>query len=216
MAAHLRCERMIDLTLTLGPSTMVFPGDPPAVIRRVAEIERGDPLTASELVCGCHVGTHVDAPGHFVRGGALLEDLPLSRFMGPAQVIDRAGPEGCIGVEHLRGEEIAAEHHVLIRTRNSALLQQGRFRPDYTVVSREAIEWIARRRPRSIGFDYYSLDPVDSESFPAHREAARAGIPVYVCLDLSDAPAGRGMFVGLPLRLEKVEASMVRAVLIVG
>lgn len=36
----------------------------------------------------CHYGTHVDAPNHFIRGGASIDQVPLSSLLGPAAVID--------------------------------------------------------------------------------------------------------------------------------
>jgi kynurenine formamidase len=38
------------------------------------------------LSIGCHIGTHVDAPAHFVRGGLTVDQLPAKHFFGPAIV----------------------------------------------------------------------------------------------------------------------------------
>ncbi len=37
-----------------------------------------------------HTGTHIDAPGHFIAGGELVDAIPPDRFVGPAVVIDIA------------------------------------------------------------------------------------------------------------------------------
>jgi arylformamidase len=68
-------------------------------------------------------------------------------------------------------------------------------------------------QPLSLGFDYYSLDPPSATTFPAHLEAARRAIPVFVCLDLSEVSPGEYFFSALPLRIEKIEGIPVRAVL---
>ncbi len=39
----------------------------------------------------CHAGTHVDAPAHFLPGGAGVDDLPLDILIGPAWVAHFAG-----------------------------------------------------------------------------------------------------------------------------
>ena len=36
-----------------------------------------------------HTGTHVDAPAHFVAGGAGVDSLDLNTLIGPALVVDR-------------------------------------------------------------------------------------------------------------------------------
>jgi arylformamidase len=38
-----------------------------------------------------HVGTHLDAPVHFVPGGATLDEIPLDRLIAPGVVIDLTG-----------------------------------------------------------------------------------------------------------------------------
>lgn len=64
-----------------------------------------------------------------------------------------------------------------------------------------------------IGLDVPSIDEAISESLPSHRLALMNGISVIENLDLQAVPAGLYELIALPLRLEGVEASPVRAVL---
>lgn len=41
-----------------------------------------------EYCSATHVGTHMDAPCHIVKGQWTLEDIPISRFVAPAAVVD--------------------------------------------------------------------------------------------------------------------------------
>jgi arylformamidase len=203
---------MLDLTLPLSDRTLLYPGDPAPLLRRVSDLGRGDPLTASHLSVGCHVGTHLDAPAHFLPGGARLGQLALERFVGPAVVLGLQGRSRIEAADLLQARPPEGVH-VLLKTDNSALLGLEHFSASYCSVSKEAAEILAGLRPRSVGFDYYSLDPADSVDFPAHKALARAGVPVFICLDLRDASAGRYAFVGLPPRLDDAEGAPVRALL---
>ena len=78
----------IDITLAMGPHLPVYPGDTPPVVRRLTSHAQGAPLTSSEIVLGCHLGTHVDAPAHFIGGGRSVDGLDLRHFYGPARVIE--------------------------------------------------------------------------------------------------------------------------------
>ena len=40
-----------------------------------------------------HIGTHVDAPYHFIADGKTIEQLALDVLVGPAQVVEL--PEDC-------------------------------------------------------------------------------------------------------------------------
>ena len=181
----------------------LYPGDTPAAVRVLQSIARGDSLTSSELTIGCHIGTHADAPAHFLAGGATLDRLPLECFTGPAVVI---------ALDALDAAAIPPRRHILIRSSNSALLRHS-FRYDYVTPSKGAIAALLSRDPLSIGFDYYSLDPADSTRYPCHMTVARAGIPAFVCLALGGVDPGDYWFTALPLPVADLEGCPVRAIL---
>ena len=202
----------IDITVPMGPCLVVYPGDTPPVVRRIGSIAQGAPLTASEIAIGCHVGTHVDAPAHFISDGRTVYQLPLRHFYGPAVVVE------FLSVDRITADEVSRAaippgRHVLLKTRNSELLTQSRFSPDYCYLTPQAAELLLTLQPLSLGFDYYSLDPPGECAFPAHHLIARAGLPAFVCLNLKHVEPGVYTFVALPLPLAGVEAVPVRAVL---
>ena len=204
---------LYDLTLTVSPTTLTYPGDSPPTIIRMMDLSQGDSLTTSHLSMNCHVGTHVDAPAHFIPHGATLEELPMDCFYGPAVVINLEGKE-VIEASDLASQALPPEHHILLKTHNSRLLHHDRFSKSFCVVSPDATRYLLSKTPRSIGFDYYSLDPHQpTGTFQSHLILAQFNIPAFVCLDLSEVQPGQYMFWGFPLRLEHVEASPVRAIL---
>src|SRR6266404_4584857 len=79
----------IDVTATLDPATTpIYEGDAPMRFEFLKDMRRGDALTLSAYSLGAHSGTHIDAPMHFVRDGASIEQLLLAPLIGPARVID--------------------------------------------------------------------------------------------------------------------------------
>ena len=205
---------LFDITLKLSSKTLVYPGDSHPMIKRTSDLIQGDPLTISKLSMNCHVGTHVDAPAHFLADGAILDELPLESFYGPAVVVHLEGRK-VIEVGDLKTVKLPEKHHIILRTPNSSLLKLDQFTHSFCALSQKAAEYLCSQNPLSIGYDYYSLDPyTESGSFPAHKTLARANIPAFVCLDLSYIAAGKYVFAGLPLRLAGAEASPVRALLI--
>ncbi|MDD2533461.1 MAG: cyclase family protein [Eubacteriales bacterium] len=75
-----------DLTWPLTHQMAVYPGDPECNITHPHTHEKdGVQLTAMAL--GCHTGTHLDVPRHFVASGLSIESEPIERFIGPAAVI---------------------------------------------------------------------------------------------------------------------------------
>jgi arylformamidase len=202
----------LDLTLSIDRELVVYPGDPLPKVHRLSSISAGAALTTSSLELGCHLGTHVDAPSHFLRDGPSLDQLPLAHFHGLAQVVDM-GERDAITERDVQSLQIPPATHILLKTENSRFLKQSSFRDDYCYLTPEAAEVLLTFRPLSIGIDYYSLDPPSRDSFPSHLAVARRGLPVFVCLDLSDVEPGQYDFTAFPLKIPNLEGSPVRAVL---
>ena len=74
--------KFIDLTHTFTSDMPVFPGDKAAVLEQVAHIKE-DGYNSFRIDTGMHVGTHMDAPGHFKKGGRMIDEIPLSELAGP-------------------------------------------------------------------------------------------------------------------------------------
>ena len=93
--------RLIDLTLPVTDGMAGYPGDPPVSVRLVHDLPV-EGWRLSEIHLGSHAGTHVNAPWHMAQGGARLEELGLSHFVGRAvvrQPVTRM-PGGQKGVTH--------------------------------------------------------------------------------------------------------------------
>ncbi|HEX9128622.1 MAG TPA: cyclase family protein, partial [Gemmatimonadaceae bacterium] len=69
----------IDATATLDPATTpIYVGDAPLKFEFLKDMRKGDGFTLSAYSMGAHSGTHIDAPMHFVRDGASIEQLSLA------------------------------------------------------------------------------------------------------------------------------------------
>jgi arylformamidase len=80
-------KKWVDVSLPLKNGLVHWPGDPPFTVERVRDLDRGDDATVSHLNMGAHSGTHMDAPAHFIRGGASLDSLPPDAVIGRGRVI---------------------------------------------------------------------------------------------------------------------------------
>ncbi|HCJ11257.1 MAG TPA: arylformamidase [Clostridiales bacterium] len=211
--------RIWDISLSLGPQTPVYPGLPGVEVVWMRHWSLGDTSAVSRLSFGTHVGTHVDAPLHFVQDGAGLDRIPLERFVGRARVVDLSGcPGPALTAGDLQQAGIAPPNELpdilLLRTRNSALLGEAQFRPDYVYLAPDAAETLVRCGVRTLGFDYLSVDPPKDPVKAAHRALLAAGVVLFEGLNLSVVPPGDYFFVGLPLRLEETEGAPARAILL--
>lgn len=77
----------------------VFPGDPSPSMERVMSTDKGDICNLTSFSMCAHNGTHVDAPFHFLGDGKTIDQVDLSKFVGPCYV---AHHEGDVTAENAR------------------------------------------------------------------------------------------------------------------
>src|SRR5512136_3315433 len=76
-----------DISLTISDDLPVWPGDTPVSLVRNKDMRQGELYTLSQLTSTVHVGSHLDAPMHFVRDGHGVDQIDLDKLIGPCQVI---------------------------------------------------------------------------------------------------------------------------------
>ena len=191
---------------------VVYEGDPGVEIAPRLEIARGDTANVSLLSMGSHTGTHVDAPAHFIEGGATVEALPVDSLIGPALVAE-VGSERLIGRRDLEPLPLDGQSRLLLKTRNSALWAAGDFSRDFVALDLEGARHLTERGLRLIGIDYLSIEAFHSPGHPVHRHLLGAGVVILEGLDLSRVAPGVYELVCLPLPVRGIDGAPCRAVL---
>jgi len=79
--------KMFDLSQLLGIHTQFWPYYPPFEVKYFKrKVEHG--VNAQYIKSSLHIGTHLDAPRHFLTGGKTIDQLPLGWLCGPGVVVD--------------------------------------------------------------------------------------------------------------------------------
>jgi kynurenine formamidase len=222
-------KRVIDLSQPLSRESQLHPFFPPTqILRHIVHTDapEGRPsFNAEIIITSNHAATHVDAFGHYSKGGAAIAELPLDTFCGDALCVDiREYPKGhdvtAAEVERAvdsSGQELR-EGDVLLfcsdhynRTAGTPAFLDG-----FAGISAEAVHWMADRGVKIFGVETISPDLVYlTDEYPTHRACADRGLTHYENLNnLAEVVNRRFQFYGFPLRLETAYGSPVRAVAI--
>ncbi|GIY54247.1 uncharacterized protein CDAR_172071 [Caerostris darwini] len=101
-------KHMVDMTYTFDDTTLKYPGMKKFSLNTLQNgtTEQGFWLRYEEFSSGVHVGTHMDSPAHFSKGGITIEQIPLAHLIAPAAVVDitaRAAldPDTAVSIEDL-------------------------------------------------------------------------------------------------------------------
>jgi arylformamidase len=205
-----------DISLTISPSLPTWPGDPKIELERSEAVEKGAHINVTHIRSSVHIGTHVDAPFHFIEDGATVETLPLDVLTGRCYVVQLPDGIEAITAEVLERTEITSEmKRVLFGTRNSHLWARGetQFQTDFVAITEDGAEWLVERGVQLVGVDYLSVAPY-GDSAPTHTTLLRAGVVVVEGLNLSSVMRGFYDLYCLPLKIAGSDGAPARAILI--
>ena len=239
---------VVDLTQPLNERTPTiqlpeqFAQTPGLKVHEISRYdERGPAWAWNWLEIGEHVGTHLDAPVHWISGrdGIDVSQVPPRHLVAPAAVIDRSAesaedPDYLLTVEDIRAFE--AEHGplpdggwLLLRTGWDArahdtelFLNAGPEGPRSPGFDTECARWIAEESPlvgvgvETVGIDAGAAGEFDSP-FPVHYYLLGAGkYGVTQLANLASLPPTGALIVVAPLKLTGGTGSPVRVLALVS
>lgn len=195
----------------------------------VHDLAKGHVFQTTRMRTVCHAFTHADAPLHVDAGGTDIADMPLESWIGPAAVLDltSVAPDSAITAEILdaAGGHVQMGDIALLRTDWDARVEvtTEAFWTTAPYLTRGAAEWLAARQLRCVGYDFPQDHPIRgiveggppalASDFVTHDVLLRHGVAMVEYLaGLRQIGADRTFFVALPLRLQAVDGSPVRAV----
>lgn len=199
-------KTIVDLTKTLDGTLEIYHdgnySDPELVVKPWCTVtEQG--FRVSQVALGTQTGTHIDAPAHFVEGGATLEQLPIEHLLGPYFRID---------LDALRAEAIPGDVLAAYRDEPILFLASQQKQASINALFLRALCQI----PAKLWVLSGSVRVLDCDPLYFHRFIAEQSI--YLVEDLDQEAAKQvkpgGELIALPLRLTGVSGAPCRVVVV--
>ncbi len=205
--------QLIDLSHLVTTGMAVYPGDEtvPTIERLVSH--GAETHQVSALSMGCHAGTHIDLPLHFLAGQPGLDAYPLSRCLGRGVVVDT--DPGEIPPSALDGTDLASVDFVVFRTGWERHWGSPRYYDGWPWLAAETSRLLADADLMGVGLDSPSIDTFGETA--SHDILARAGcLNIENLANLAQLPSTEFQLLVLPLKLDGAEASPVRAAALIS
>jgi len=222
-------ESWVDLTHALGADSVFWPTAEKFKLTTDAEgmTDLGYYYSAYSFCAAEHGGTHIDAPVHFAKGQMSVDQIPLTRLIGSAVVIDvsdaaDANRDHLISIADLTDWE---RLHGRIPDNSIVLLRTGysRFWPDaeaylgtalrgeqgvaalhFPGLDGQTANWlVAQRAVKAVGIDTASIDYGQSKTYDSHVALMTHNVPAFENVaNLDQLPATGVMVVALPIKIQ--------------
>jgi kynurenine formamidase len=219
-------SKLVDLTYAFDDKTIYWPTAKPFEWQKESwgKSAGGYWYTAARYAASEHGGTHLDAPIHFGEGKQAADEIPVSRLVGPAIVIDISQACASKADYRLTTEDIAKweKEHGVIPNDSIVLVRTGwgKFWPDkkkylgtdapgdvanlhFPGLSREAAELLTQRKIDALGVDTASIDYGQSKDFIVHQVLCGANIyGLENVANLERLPAKGATLIALPMKIK--------------
>ena len=220
-------SKVIDLTYNFDASTIYWPTAKSFDWQKESwGISPGGYwYAAARYAASEHGGTHIDSPIHFGKDKATTDEIPLSRLIGPAAVIDISAACAQDSDYRLNVADITSWEKRYGPIPDGAIVLVhtgwGKFWPDkkrylgsdapgdtthlhFPGISREAAEFlVTKRKINGVGIDTASMDYGPSKDFIAHQIINGANIyGLENVANLGQVPRSGATVIALPMKIK--------------
>ena len=207
--------KIIDISVPVSHKLPLWPNSSGLCLTRVAKIGKKSVVNETHIEMNAHIGTHIDAPLHFIPKGLSIDKLPLDIFIGPTFVanLDKVKEITAKDLETLPLPKNVKR--ILFKTSNSRLWEKKvkKFKPDYVGLTADAASWLVKRGIRLVGMDYLSIAKF-SEAVAVHKILLGNNVYIVESLNLTGVKSGTYELVCVPIKITDSEAAPARAMLL--
>jgi kynurenine formamidase len=167
-----------------------------------------------------HVGTHVDAPIHFIIGGKDISQVPVDAYMGDAIFVDLSEKSndtpisGKMLSKALNKIQCSMKGKILlIRCTRTKWNEDGWL--DVNTLTEEAADLIIECGFKAVGIDCLAVDCMKDMRRPVHMKLlSKEIVAIEALANMEQINKTQCKFIALPLKIQNGSASPVRAICI--
>lgn len=203
--------KLIDLSHKINFKTKSYPSDPDLIIKKEKNISDHGSLLHS-IKFGTHMGTHLDSPAHIIENGKTIDQFKLDSFIGSAVKVDIDSWKKVDQVKCIDGIIFETGWY---KNFNHPEKFYGKKRPSIPI---DLINVAIKLKIKFFGCDLPSIDMSGDKQKPIHNLLLQNDMIIYESLNNLKMIKNckKFQFIGLPLPLDQIEGSPVRAIAIIN
>lgn len=204
--------KIIDISWPISENMTTYKNKKVVEFKPAKEFEK-DNARETILTLNTHVGTHIDAPSHFLKDGKTIDQIALEKLCGPCRVLDLTNVQESISEKDLEKFDILENEIILLKTKNSSKSPSEEFDPLFIYLKADGAKYLANKKIKAVGIDYLGIER-NQPGHPTHKALLEAQIPIIEGLRLEQVSKDTYNLICLPISLDGLDAAPARAILI--
>lgn len=201
---------IFDISPILSEHTASWPQRPQFKKNTLSDMHQGSLCNTFSISMPTLFGATAISPSHVNFKTKTIDECELDAYVGHCQVIHvEVQPSGLIR-EPMLDVDIRSER-VLFAT--GTFRYDKPFQKEFAALDPSLIDELGKRGVVLVGIDTPSIDLFHANQLLSHRRVHEYDMAVLVGLNLKDVPNGYYDLSALPLKLQGLDASPVRAIL---
>lgn len=183
-----------------------WPGDTKFEINTSIIKEDKLKISISDIKTCLHIGTHLDAPLHYITNGDDVTKFNTELLIGEARVVAISN-EKEITISDLENKSIKKGDRIFFKTVNSnSSWVNEPFKNNFVALSEPAAKYLVEKEIAMVGIDYISIAGTENCN-EVHKILLGKGICIVEGLLLNSIEEGAYEMICLPLFIESAEGA---------
>lgn len=209
---------LVDLSWPIYPGISKIPQAPDVAMEPIQELAKGDSSNITLITMASHIGTHMDAPCHFIRGAKSIDQMPLESFTGPVVTVSvQRGASEAIPLSDVAHADIHEGDVVFLHTGWAAKFGTPAY-DRHPYLSVDLANFLVQKKVKMLGVDCVNVEmpigdrPADYTR-PIHHTLLGAEILIIENLTNLEAISGkRARVFAFPIKYQGGDGAQTRVV----
>ena len=209
---------LVDLSWPIYPGISKIPQAPDVAMEPIQELAKGDSSNITLITMASHIGTHMDAPCHFIPGAKSIDQMPLESFTGPVVTVSvQRGASEAIPLSDVAQAGISEGDVVFLHTGWAAKFGTPAY-DRHPYLSVDLANFLVQKKVKMLGVDCVNVEmpigdrPADYTR-PIHHTLLGAEILIIENLTNLEAIAGkRARVFAFPIKYKGGDGAQTRVV----
>ena len=202
----------VDLTVEVGKNYLVFPGDP-KLQEELIKSNANDGFNLKQYSLNMHIGTHVDFKNHVLHLKS-KEVVDFNDFFGKGNKICPKINDNVVSTSDIIAQYEALRYQekiLFLDLKHSKKFNSTEYF-NYPVFEPDFFKFLVNYNIKILGADIPSFNYKDEKALRMHKDLLGRGLYPIENLTNLDKISEHFYFLGLPLKINDLDASMIRAI----